>query len=162
LNYVLKSNNLLHLINKGDVNVTLEKFDVNCKKLNSYLHRQIKKEKRKPYSKGSSYIVDSSSQILYKQTPNGLCCFLSTTKRRERVLIKLSNNIEYKGDIRIVLKNDTIELHKAITTKFNTNDNSSITGLYIDFNDLFTTQNKIYGKNFSKLLKKFTHTIHLK
>jgi len=144
------------------LNITLEKFDVNYKKLNSYLYRQIKKEKRKPYSKSNSYIIDSSSQILYKQIDNNLICFLSTLKKRERILIRLSNSIKYKGDIRIVLKNNKMELHKVINIKPQLNNNNSITGIYIDFNNLFTTQNNIYGKNFDKLLKKFAHIIHCK
>ena len=116
ISYVLKTNNILHKINKVNLNIKINKYNVDFKKLNSYLFKHLKKEKKKPFSKSKSYTIDSSSQMLYKNINNELFIFISTLIKKKRVSIVLSNNIKYSGNVRIVLKdNNKIELHKIIT-----------------------------------------------
>ena len=157
LRYVLQSNAILSDILR-EINNPISKFNgLDIIKLNKYLNRLIRKYKfRKPFSKGKSYMIEES-QYNYKTDEKGrLWIGLSTLNKGKRVWINLTSKQELSGGLRIVLKGDIIEIHKAIEIKAKENNSTDVKAIDKGFRDLIATSdnsnNPFYGEDLSDKL----------
>lgn len=149
INYILKSNDLLHkvLIHKAE---KLEKFkNINQIKLNKIIKRLVRKYHHKSISKKYKTFTVDSAMYSYK---NGTIEIASLTPR-ERLSISLTDKTVRKGNIKVVLDTQRIELHIPIDVKIKKSDNSEIVGVDKGFRDMLaTSNNSFYGVGLSQKL----------
>ncbi len=154
LHYVLKSNLILNNVRREN-NHVIEKFkDLDIIQLNKYLNRIIRTKKfKKPTSKARSFLLESV-QYRYKTENGNHYILLSTLEKGKRLKLKLSHGIKFYGAIRIVIKNNRIEIHKAIEVKEKPCTGTNVVGVDKGYTSLIATSSgNIYGDNFSKLIK---------
>ena len=155
LNYVLKSDSILDDI-LNEKNEILDKFKhLDIVKLNKYLNRIIRKHKfKKLFTQGKSYMLEDV-QYRFTTESGRLCINLSTLIKNKRIKLELSNKIQFKGNIRVVLKNDKLEIHKGFDVKVKRHsDFVHEIGIDKGFVALLSTSSgKQYGNEFNELLK---------
>ena len=155
LNYVLKSDSILNDV-LNEKNNVIDKFKyLDIVKLNKYLNRIIRKNKfKKLFTKGRSFMLED---VQYKFTTESgrLYISLSTLVKSKRIKLELSNKIQFKGNIRIVLKNNRLEIHKGFEVKVKRHaDFVHEIGIDKGFTTLLSTSSdNQYGKEFDVLLK---------
>ena len=155
LNYVLKSYPILNDVLNEKNNVINKFKQLDHKSLNKYLNRIIRKNKfKKPFSKGRSFMLEDV-QYNYVTEFDRLFIELSTLGFRQRIKFELSNKIQFKGNIRIVLKDNRLEIHKGIEVKVKRHaDFVNEIGIDKGFTTLLSVNSgKQYGKEFDVLLK---------
>lgn len=166
IRYILTSVNNLHKLNTNKNIDPIEKFkELDQKKLNSYIKRQLKVEKfRKPFATGHSFTLDGYSQIKYYKENKKLFITIPTVIKKKKIKLQLSNSeLLLMGDVKVVLVNGKIEFHKADDAKQKKTKNVNIVSVYIDFFDLIhTSSGNTYGENINKILTKYTKLVHEK
>ncbi len=117
--YMVKSNNLINCLLTGKKFQLNDYYHVNKNKLNGYLKRLFRDFPiKKPFSKTHSYILDGSTQISYKYHNEKLYISIPTLIKRHKVRLPLTDKtMVLKGNVRVVLKGNRIEFHKAIDVK---------------------------------------------
>jgi transposase len=155
LNYVLKSDSILNDV-LNEKNNVIDKFKyLEIIKLNKYLNRIIRKNKfNKLFTQGKSYMLED---VQYKFATEGgkLYISLSTLTKSKRIKLELSNKIQFKGNIRIVLRDGRLEIHKGVNVKVKHHaDFVHEIGIDKGFVALLSTSSgKQYGNEFNILLK---------
>ena len=155
LNYVLKSDSILDDI-LNEKNEILDKFKyLEIVKLNKYLNRIIRKNKfNKLFTQGKSFMLEDV-QYRFTTESGRLYISLSTLTKNKRIKLELSNKIQFKGNIRIVLKDNKLEIHKGIEVKVKHHaDFVNEIGIDKGFLSLLSVNSgKQYGNEFNELLK---------
>jgi len=144
----------------------IDKFpNVNQNKLNSYIKRQLYIERfKKPYATGKSFTVDTSSQLRYITVAGNLYAYVPTCIKQKRVKLLLTNkSVQLSGDIKIILNQNRVELHKAYEIKTKNTGGFNKISIYFGFDNLiYTSSGNIYGKDFSSYIKKYAYRIYNK
>jgi hypothetical protein len=88
----------------------------------NYVHNLIRRYVRKykgstPYSHKESGFTIDAPMYTYTTEDHHLYIEITSTKPRKRIKIHLSDHNKYHGNIRIILKENKIELHHLVKTK---------------------------------------------
>lgn len=159
-NYILKANDILHKILTYKQYEINDKFnDLNQEKLNKLIRRFVRKYHHKSLSKKFRTFTIDADMYSYGEG------FIEITslKPRQRLKIELTDNIQRKGNIKVVLKDCRLELHTPTDTKIKDNNNSKTIAVDKGFRDMLAVStNRFYGKNLSSKLIKLSDSLNNK
>jgi len=154
--YIIKSDQLLHKIfnyKPFDIPEAINYPDLRLKYLNNLLRRLFRKSKGKtPYqNKHRSFMLDAD---MYEYRDNAIYIMGRTTHKRIRIPVK--DKRIFKGNIRIVLQRNIVEIHSAETLPVEQIwEEEKQVGLdkgYIKM--ISTSEEKYYGVGLNKLIAK--------
>lgn len=166
INYILKINDLFYkvLTNKSfDIPKIFKDMNLNYKYLNNLIKRYVRKCKGKiSYTKKNNvFFVDEG---LYS-CKNGYI-ELTCTKKRKRLLIKLTDSNIYKNNNTLIIKiiNNKLEIYCPLKIKTKKNKNKeNIIGIDKGYKYLFAVSNdKFYGDKLNEFLNKETERLNNK
>lgn len=153
--YMLKAPELLYKIITNKLFVLPDKLkclDIEPT-INKWLKSKIRKyQNKKPYCKSANnFMLDTS---MYNYSNNIL--YIMNLEPRKRIAVELTNKANFKHTIRIILKDNYIEIHEAIKVKPIQNwTQSKVIGIDKGFSELIhTSEDKAYGEQLNDLLKK--------
>ena len=156
INYVLKSNILLHEV-LTTKQVTVDKFnDLDKPKLIRLINRLYRKNyPSKSKSKAVSIKLD---QEMYTYKDNTL--YITGLIKGKRLELTLNTLTTLTGNIRISIKDNKIIVSKSIKQKIRQNLNENIIGIDKNFVNTFDTNtNNSYGLNLNKIQMKYTNLL---
>jgi IS605 OrfB family transposase len=165
--YILKSDNALFSILHGEEFKLPEKFHgLTLKKeyVFNLIRRYIRKYKGEiPYSyKISSFMIDAD-MYEYKLIDNKLKIFIQGLNRGNRIEINLKDRNIHNGNLRILIKGTTIEIHKAKYVKALNHEKLEEKSIGIDKGYrclIATSENKFYGERLNDFLSKETERLN--
>lgn len=165
--YTLKSDNILYSILRNEevsIPVKLQALPKGKQYLYSLIKRYIRKCKGEiPYSyKTASFMIDNDMYD-YKLIDNKLRIYIQGLKFGQRVEINLRDKNIHKGNLRILIKENSIEIHKAkyIRVKEKPNTQVKVIGLDKGYRCLLaTSENKFYGDKLNDFLSKETERLN--
>ena len=166
--YMLKADKLFYAV------LTRQEFELPKKSIElqvptTYIHhllcRYLRKYKGKiPYThKETSFMIDAP-MYHYFVGDGKKFIEITSTKSRKRMTIRLSDDIVYSGNIRIVVKENSLELHHFVEGKqkqFWSNEN--IVGIDKGYRTLLATySDQLYGEKLNDFLSEETERLHKK
>lgn len=166
--YILKADNLLYNILKHKPIKTSQKIEnliIREKYIYNLVRRYIRKYKGKvPYSYNHRSFMIDADMYKYTKINNDLFIEITGLKPRKRIKIRLKDKNIHKGNLRIILNDDFIEIHrpKQIKVKQNWKEEKTI-GIDKGYRTLIaTSENKLYGENLNEILSKETERLNNK
>lgn len=165
--YTLKSDIMLYAIlhnEEANIPVKFQAILINKQYLYSLIKRYIRKYKGKiPNSiKTASFMIDNDMYD-YKLTDNKLKIYIQGLKFGQRVEIELKDKNIHKGNLRILIKGNSIEIHKAKYIKVKEKMNAQVKTIGLDKGYrclLATSENKFYGDKLNDFLSKETERLN--
>ena len=161
INYILRSNRLLHkvLINKPEI---IEKFlKLDQSKLNRLIKRLVRKYHHKSFSKKKkSFMLDSA---MYRFVNDGI--EITSLTPRKRLKINLTDATKRDGNIRVVIDkfNQRVEIHSTTKVEAKEHNNTNIVAIDKGFSKMLATSNKsFYGIKLSKKLIELSEKLNKK
>ncbi len=119
--YILKDDKLYSDILTRKTNKVIDKFldkDIRVAYIYNLIRRLTRKYKGNiPYSKNTKSFMIDSDMYSYEIEDNKLFLYLMSTIRGKRVKVQLTDKNIHTGNLRILLKGSTIEVHRAIKTQ---------------------------------------------
>jgi hypothetical protein len=134
--YILKSDSILYSILHGDEFKLPEKLNglvIRKQYVFSLIGRYIRKYKGSiPYSyKTSSFMIDAD-MYEYKLIDNVLKIYIQGLNRGQRIEVNVKDRNIHKGNLRILIKGNTIEIHKAKHIKAKSQEKAQDKSIGID------------------------------
>ncbi|MDF2672307.1 MAG: transposase [Clostridiales bacterium] len=165
--YILKADSILYAILHNEefsLPNKLQRLVIRKQYLYSLIKRYIRKYKGEiPYSyKTESFMIDNDMYD-YKLIDNKLKMYIQGLKFGQRVEIELKDKNTHKGNLRILIKGNFIEIHKAkyIKVKEKLNVQAKTIGLDKGYRCLLaTSENKFYGERLNDFLSKETERLN--
>lgn len=157
--YILKSDSILFSIltyRAFNVPDKLRELKINEKYIYSLIRRYIRKYKGSiPYSRSAKSFMIDADMYNYKLKDNKLYLYIQGLKRNERIEIELKDKNIHKGNLRILLKDTAIEVHKAknIKVKSYKTEEEKVIGIDKGYRCLIAaSDNKFYGEHLNDYL----------
>ncbi|KAA9031720.1 zinc ribbon domain-containing protein [Niallia endozanthoxylica] len=166
--YLLKADELLHAILVRETfkkPKKISRLEIRETYIHNLLRRYIRKYKGSiPYShKETVFIIDAP---MYKYIVEGNSFFIemASLKPRKRIKISLTEPNKYGGNIRIIMKDHSIELHHLVKTKQKTiwNEKNEIGIDKGHKNLLAASSGHLYGEKLNELLNNETERLNKK
>lgn len=165
--YVLKANMLLHSIltyKAFEMPDIIKGLDIREKYMFNLIRRYIRKYKGSiPYShKSSSFMIDAD-MYEYRTKDGKLFIYIQGLKRGLRIEAGLKDQNYHSGNLRIVLKCNSIEIHKAkyIQVKKDEKAKEKIIGIDKGYRSMIaTSENGFYGSKLNEILSKETERLN--
>ena len=165
--YALKSESILYAILHGEefkLPSKLQELGIRKQYVCSLISRYIRKYKGNiPYSyKTSSFMIDAD-MYTYKLVDNVLKIYIQGIKSGQRIEVNLKDKNVHKGNLRILIKGDTIEIHKAKYIKTKKIEKPQYKHIGIDKGYrclIVTSENKFYGEKLNDFLSKETERLN--
>jgi putative transposase len=134
-----------------------------------YVHHLISRYMRKykgatPYSHKESVFTIDAPMYTYNTENHHFFIKMTSTKPRKRIRINLTDQNKYHGTIRIIVKENKVELHHLVKTKEKLlwTEKNEI-GIDKGYRTLIATSSGyLYGKNLNDLLNKETERLNHK
>jgi len=165
--YVLKSDEILHKILSRTVFALpkkLEKLIIRSKYIFNLISRYVRRYKNIPYShRASSFQIDADMYEYKMENGNPFLEFASLRKMK-RLRVELTDKSVRSGNLRIVLKNNYIEVHSTVDIKQKQLWNSVNTvGIDKGYKNLFAaSSDNFYGCNLNEMLSEETERLNEK
>ena len=157
--YTLKSDRMLFSIltyRAFNVPDKLKEFKINEKYICNLIRRYIRKYKGSiPYSRSTKSFMIDADMYNYELKDNKLYLYIQGLKRNERIEVQLKDKNIHKGNLRILLKNTAIEVHKAknIKVKSDKAEEEKVIGIDKGYRCLIAaSDNKFYGEHLNDYL----------
>jgi len=163
--YVIKADKLLFSILKHksiEKTKKIEKLVIREKYIYSLIRRYVRNYKGKvPYSYNKRSFMIDADMYSYKKDKNGLYVEIMGLDRGKRIKVKLKDENIHKGNLRIILNDDTLEIHRPKKIKANKNwSEEKVIGLDKGYKTLVaTSEGKFYGEDLNDLLSKETERL---
>ncbi len=164
--YILKADCILQniLLLKGFKRPEkIEELDIREKYIYNLIRHYIRRFKGSiPYShKSASFMIDSD-MYGYESRKGQLFILIQGIQKGKRIAAALKDNNLHKGNLRIIIKDGTIEIHKAKEVKVRQNwTEEKVIGIDKGYRCLIaTSENKFYGENLNELLSKETERLN--
>ncbi|MFD3447934.1 zinc ribbon domain-containing protein [Microbacteriaceae bacterium 4G12] len=164
--YILKADDLLYAILTYEKYITPKKL-VSLEIRQHYVHQLIRRYVRKykkgiPFSKkATTFMVD---QPMYKYDVIESKPYIEVTSSvpRKRIFFELKEKNQYKGNIRIVIRDDGVELHHLVEVKVKSlSSETNEVGVDKGHRTLLATSSgHLYGENLNELLNKETERLN--
>jgi len=143
--------------NKKDLYTSLKYWDWTT---DSYLSRKMRKYKRKTMSYiNNQIVIDSSNYTCFQLNKTGnIWLKIPSLTKGKRLCIPLNSTIEPKGQLRLILKNNKVEIHHCIDKEVKRPcGKQNEVGVDIGHTEVFSDSNGcFYGENFGKVQKLFS------
>lgn len=142
-------------------------FEINIKsivKAGNYLNRIIKRHRGKfpCIKKAVSFVLDANCYKIFENNGKQYISIM-TLERGKRLVIPLSGNTPIKGNIRIVLYGNQIEVHYTADLKPEKINNDNIEAVDFGFTEVITdSENGRYGIDFGKKMSGYSDKLNLK
>lgn len=166
--YVLKADKILYAALNREPFYKPQKLkekEIREKYILNLIRRYIRKHKGSvPYTENNKSFMLDSSMYSYEFKDGVLYLNIMGLKRSKRLKIKLYDHNVHKGNIRIVLKDDKLEVHKVkyIRQKDLKHQEDAI-GIDKGYRNLITTSAvNIYGKKLNEMLSEETERLNRK
>lgn len=165
--YILKSDSILYSILHRDEFKLPEKLNglsIRNQYVFSLIGRYIRKYKGSiPYShKTCSFMIDAD-MYEYKLIDNELKIYIQGLNRGQRIEVNLKDRNIHKGNLRILIKGNTLEIHKAKYIKVKNEEKTPEKSIGIDKGYrclIATSENKFYGEKLNEFLSKETERLN--
>lgn len=164
ISYVLKNDKLLHqILRHQDISSAeiLKKLSIREKYTYNLIRRYVRRYKGKvPYSKKKrTFSLDSSMYDYYKVFNTSSIEIMGLT-RGKRIKVALRENNIHKGNLRIVLKDDYLEIHRSKLVKATPLHGTIIDGINKGYRILIAnSEGQHYGENLNDMLSKETERL---
>jgi len=125
-------------------------------KIHQYLKRRLRKcVQTKPKQRSNRvFQLDSCMYDIYKDSKNKLWIGIMSLMPRKRIKLQMTSDVEPSGNIRIVLKHKTVEIHHVIEVGCSVNKSNNIIAIDKGFVTAITSSSgEKYGKDFNVILK---------
>lgn len=165
--YILKADSILYsILHSEDFKIPekLKGLTIRMQYICKLIRRYIRKYKGSvPYShKKTSFMIDAD-MYEYKFIDNNLNIYIQGLIRGQRIEVKLEDRNKHKGNLRIVIKDKTLEIHKAKYIKVNNEEKAEEKSIGIDKGYrclIATSENKFYGEKLNDFLSKETERLN--
>lgn len=166
IRYILKNDNMYYNIltlKSVDVPNKFKDKNIRYSKIYKYLRRLTRRYKGNiSYTKNcKSFSIDTDMYKYYSLEKN----FIEITGliRNNRIIISITDNQVYKGNLKIVLKTGIVEIHKPLKIRSKKAwRTENIVGIDKGYRTLIVTSNdKEYGEGLNKLLSKETERLNV-
>lgn len=160
--YAIKADSLLFNILKHKAIERPEKIKdllVREQYIYNLIRRYVRKYKGKvPYSRNSRSFMIDANMYKYMQYEDGLRIEIMGLERGRRISVKLKDNNMHKGNLRIVLYDNTLEIHRSKQVRaVKSWSQEKVIGLDKGYRTLIaTSEGKFYGEKLNDLLSKET------
>lgn len=157
--YILRATDLLHkaiTFTEFDLPKKFSKLNIRRDKVHKYLKSRLRKHLgKKPYqNKNRSFQIDENMYDCYKDRKDRLWLGIMGLVPRKRIKLQMTSSIEPRGNLRVVLLGQKIEIHNAVeipTLPLNGKENRALDK---GFNAVITSSSgKKYGEGFNEILK---------
>ena len=159
--YILKTESIFNsiILRKGYVRPkSVAKLEIREKYVHNLIRRYVRKYKGAiPFSKKKRSFEIDANLYEYKLTDKGLFIEISGLTPRKRISIKLRDNKIHKGNLRVVVVDDSrVEINRCKDVKVNVRydaDTETILAIDKGYTSLFATNtDKEYGVNLGTML----------
>jgi IS605 OrfB family transposase len=164
--YVIKSDSLLHSIlsyTPIDKPKKIQTLEIREKYVFNIIRRYVRKYKgRVPYASNTKGFMLDADMYKYEDTEKGLYLHIMGLKRGKRIPIRLKDSNIHKGNIRVLLRCSTVEIHrvKNVKTKQLWQEEKAV-GVDKGYRTLITTsEGKFYGAGLNEMLSKETERLN--
>ena len=165
IRYVLKVDKLYQdvLTHK---NIDIPKIFKDEKLNNKYLHNLIRRLTRRykksiPYSKECRSFMIDAQMYSYENIEGKLFINIMTTQHGKRLKVELTDSQIHRSNLRIVINNKRIQIHRGIQTKIKENNNTNIVGIDKGYKYLFAVSSgKFYGDKLNEYLNLETERLN--
>jgi len=165
--YILKADSILYSILHREgfkIPEKLKGLTIRMQYICKLVRRYIRKYKGSvPYShKKTSFMIDRD-MYEYKFIDNNLNIYIQGLNWGQRIEVKLKDRNKHKGNLRIVIKDKSIEIHKAKYIKVKNEEKAEEKSIGIDKGYrclIATSENKFYGEKLNDFLSKETERLN--
>lgn len=165
--YILKADSILYsILHSEDFKIPekLKGLTIRMQYICKLIRRYIRKYKGSvPYShKKTSFMIDAD-MYEYKFIDNNLNIYIQGLNRGQRIEVKLKDRNKHKGNLRIVIKDKSLEIHKAKYIKVKNEEKVEEKSIGIDRGYrclIATSENKFYGEKLNDFLSKETERLN--
>lgn len=164
--YILKSDELLQniLTCKNLIRPeTIKELSIREKYIFNLIRRYIRQYKGNiPYSyKSTSFMIDAD-MYKYSYTDEQLNIFIQGINRGKRIEVTLKDKNIHKGNLRIIMKDNSLEIHRAKEIKVKESlREGKVVGIDKGYRCLIaTSENSFYGENLNEFLSKETERLN--
>lgn len=165
--YILKADSILYsILHSEDFKIPekLKGLTIRMQYICKLIRRYIRKYKGSvPYShKKTSFMIDAD-MYEYKFIDNNLNIYIQGLNRGQRIEVKLKDRNKHKGNLRIVIKDKSLEIHKAKYIKVKNEEKVEEKSIGIDKGYrclIATSENKFYGEKLNDFLSKETERLN--
>ena len=164
--YILKSDKLMQniLILKDFIRPeTIKELSIREKYIFNLIRRYIRHYKGKiPYAYESTSFMIDEDMYKYSQTDKQLNIFIQGLSRGKRIEVTLKDKNLHKGNLRIIMKDNSLEIHRAKKVKVKENQHKEkIIGIDKGYRCLIaTSENSFYGEHLNEYLSKETERLN--
>ena len=165
--YILKSDELLQNIltyNDFIKPETIKELRIREKYIFNLIRRYIRQYKGNiPYSyKSSSFMIDAD-MYKYSHTDEQLKIFIQGINRGKRIEVTLKDKNIHKGNLRIIMKDNSLEIHRTKEVKVKeVLREEKIIGIDKGYRCLIaTSENSFYGEKLNEFLSKETERLNV-
>lgn len=166
--YILKADKLFYSVltkQKFELPKKIVKLQIRANYIHNLLCRYLRKYKGSiPFSyKETSFMIDAP-MYNYLDENESKFIEITSTQNRKRIRIRLSDNNVYHGNIRINVKENSLELHHFVEGKQKQYwKRENIVGVDKGYRTLLaTSSNKLYGEKLNDLLNRETERLNKK
>jgi transposase len=161
--YILKDNDCVYKVLKyidSESIINLKGKHIRTGKIHNYLRRQLRKYKgAKPRQRRKGTLeLDENMYDLYEDKKGRIWLGVMSLKARKRIHLLLSSAVKFKGNIRIVLRGKTVEVHynvKEECPKAEPEKAMKIVGIDKGFTEVLTdSEGNKYGEKLGEILRK--------
>ncbi|PAB60543.1 RNA-guided endonuclease TnpB family protein [Anaeromicrobium sediminis] len=165
IRYILKADKLYQdVLTYKSIHIP-KKFEdkkLNFKYLNNMIRRLTRRYKKSiPYSRECKSFMIDAQMYSYQMKKDMLYINIMTAKRGKRLCIELTDKQVHSGNLRVVLDDRRIQVHKGLQTQVKENNNSNIIGIDKGYKYLFAVSSgKFYGEKLNKFLNSETERLN--
>ena len=158
--YLLKAPNLLYAavtFKTFDLPEKFQGMDIRCKRIHKYLKSRLRKHlgKKPCQRKNRSFQVDAEMYDFHTDSQGHLWIGIMGLTPRKRIRLLMTSSVIPKGNLRVVLNGNRVEIHSAEDITVNPLCGTQERALDKGFTEVITSSSgKKYGEGFGKLLIK--------
>jgi hypothetical protein len=165
--YILKADSILYsILHREDFKIPekIKKLTIREKYICKLIRRYIRKYKGSiAYSHNKTSFMIDNDMYEYKFIDNNLNIYIQGFNRGQRIEVKLKDRNKHKGNIRVIIKDNAIELHKAKYIKVKNEERTEEKSIGIDKGYrclIATSEKKFYGEKLNDFLSRETERLN--